>query len=200
MRRLQVGTAATTAVGEIASADRHLVKLAGSKTVVAVVDGLGHGDAAVHAALAAVGSLEAQATTELTAMVQRTNEQLRSTRGVVLSIAIIDLVGCRLSWVGVGNVAGVVVRGIGPAAGRRESLLSSPGIVGTNLPVLHPSSLQFDVGDTLVFATDGVDEMFENSVVPGMPVQRLAQHLLAAHGQQRDDCLVFVARLVEDAP
>jgi len=200
MRRIEVGTAAASAVGEIASGDRHVVKQSGSSALVAVVDGLGHGEAAIRAALAAVGSLESQAITGLPAMVTRLNEQLRGTRGVVISMAIIDLATGRLHWVGVGNVAGVVVRGIGPAAGRRESLVTTPGIVGSNLPALRPSSLQLDVGDTLVFATDGVDEMFENSVVPGMPVQRLAQHLLAAHGQQRDDCLVFVARLVEDPP
>lgn len=198
--RLDLGVASRTARGETASADRHLVHQSGTATVVAVVDGLGHGDEAARAATSAIRAIEVHAAAAPTAIVARVHDHLRGTRGVVLSLARIDLVARTLTWVGVGNVAGTIVRrGADSLPAKCSSLLLAPGIVGSNLPELRPETVEFPTATTLVLATDGIDQAFEAQVGPTTPVQILADRLLQAHGRHRDDCLVLVARMVEDA-
>jgi hypothetical protein len=196
--RLEVGVASRTMAGETASADRHVVREVGDSAMIAVVDGLGHGDGAVRAALAAVASLESEPMMPLVPMAMRVHERLRGTRGVVMSLAIADVQAGRLQWLGVGNVAGVLVHRV--SGGRRplESLVPLGGIVGSNLPPLSPMSLPVEPGDTLVFATDGVDVAFDGSIAAAMPAQRLAQVILATYGRPKDDALVLVARFAEE--
>jgi hypothetical protein len=61
-------------------------------------------------------------------------------------------------------------------------------------------SLAIVPGDTLVFATDGVDAAFERDLNGRVPVQPLAQRLLAVHGRGSDDALVLVVRIVGGEP
>jgi negative regulator of sigma-B (phosphoserine phosphatase) len=74
------------------------------------------------------------------------------------------------------------------------------GVVGHALPALHVESLAIVPGDTLVFATDGVDAAFERDLNGRVPVQPLAQRLLAVHGRGSDDALVLVVRIVGGEP
>jgi hypothetical protein len=197
--RVEIGVAGRTMVGEAASGDRHVVRRDGSRALIAVVDGLGHGESAVAAAEAAVRTLESNGSHELVPMVLRLHERLRGTRGVVVSLAIVDLEARRLHWLGVGNVAGVLAHRVaGDKRAPHEGLVPMGGIVGSNLPPLCPVSLPIAAGDTLVFATDGIDVDFDGSIVAAMPAQRLAQIILATHGRPQDDALVLVARFVED--
>jgi negative regulator of sigma-B (phosphoserine phosphatase) len=198
-RRIEIGVASMTMAGETESADRHMVREDGSRTLIAVVDGLGHGNGAVRAAVTAVASLESEPLAPLVPMVLRLHDRLRGTRGVVLSLAVADLAAGQLQWLGVGNVAGVLVhRTAGARREPQENLVPLGGIVGSNLPPLSPVTLPIEAGDTLVFATDGVDVAFDGSIAAAMPAQRLAQVILATYGRPKDDALVLVARFSED--
>ena len=196
--RLEVGVASRTMAGEPESADRHVVREEDSRALIAVVDGLGHGDGAVQAALAAVASLESAPMAPLVSTSMRVHDRLRGTRGVVMSLAIVDLRSARLQWLGIGNVAGVLVHRAAAARRPPDSLVPLGGIVGSNLPPLSPVSLPVEAGDTLVFATDGGDVAFDGSIAAAMPAQRLAQVILATYGRPKDDALVLVARFAED--
>jgi len=46
----------------------------------------------------------------LVSLVQKCHEALRPTRGVVLSLALIDFQLGTLTWLGIGNVQGVLIR------------------------------------------------------------------------------------------
>ena len=85
----------------------------------------------------------------------RCHERLRDTRGVVLSLGLFATGS--LTWLGVGNVDGVLVRS---GSGAPEQLLVRSGVVGRRLPSLELSRLTVARGDTLILATDGIDQGF----------------------------------------
>src|SRR6185437_15006045 len=74
------------------------------------IDGIGHGEEAANAAEAAISILKASPDEPVISLLERCHEGLRSTRGVVLSLASIDPKHGMMTWVGVGNVQGVLMR------------------------------------------------------------------------------------------
>lgn len=185
------GVATLTLPGQTESGDRHVVAAGGHGVLVAVVDGLGHGAEAAGAARDAVRVLERHAGESPRALLERCHEALQGTRGVVLSLACFDGPGHSMTWLGVGNVEGVLLRGGSPA---RATLVTRGGIVGWQLPPLRPQVVAVAPGDTLLFATDGIRSGFAQRLPADASPQQLADHVLAHHATGNDDALVLVAR------
>jgi len=198
---IEWGVATLALPGEAQSGDLHLVKPVGTGVLVAVVDGLGHGADAATAAQAAVATLERHATESTVALVERCHRALKGTRGVVMSVALLARPEHSMTWLGVGNVEGWLLYGDGaPRSGSpRASLVTRGGIVGSELPRLHPVVLPIAPGDMLIFATDGIREGFAEGLPPEATPQQLADQILARHGKGTDDALVLVARYLGGA-
>jgi hypothetical protein len=130
----------------------------------------------------------------LTALLLRCHEALRGSRGAVLSLASLSSQHSRLEWLGVGNVEALLLTPHSDPRATNASLVVRPGVVGSDLPVLRPATLPIVLGDTLVFATDGVDRAFAERLARNLPVQELADGILARHGRRSDDALVLVVR------
>ena len=195
---LDWGFASVALPGESTSGDLHLVQpfADGSGVLVGAVDGLGHGQEAAAAARRAVDTLRDHAHESVIALVRRCHEALHRTRGVVMSLASFNTTDDTMSWLGVGNVEGLVLRadpGAGPAAGR-ETILLRGGVVGYELPQLRGTVVPIAPGDTLIFTTDGIRAGFEVGLATGDPPQRLADQILARFASGTDDALVLVAR------
>ena len=195
------GVASLALPGETQSGDLHFVKQVGTGALVAAVDGLGHGAEAAIAARAAVAALERHATESPVPLIERCHRALHGTRGVVMSVAAFGRPDQSMTWLGVGNVEGLLLRGDGAArpGAARASLVTRGGIVGSELPRLHPVVLPIAPGDTLIFATDGIREGFAEGLSPEAAPQQLADQILARHGKGTDDALVLVARYVGGA-
>jgi serine phosphatase RsbU (regulator of sigma subunit) len=163
------------------------------RVLLAVVDGLGHGEAAAAAAERAAATLAATCGLTLPALILRCHEVLRRTRGVVLGVATVDPAEQSLTWIGIGNVQGAVIRSQSTAQ-HLESLLVRGGVVGLLLPTLQPSVKPLALGDLLVLATDGIRPDFAVRPHRGRSSQRIAEQVLAEYGKKTDDALVLVAR------
>jgi phosphoserine phosphatase RsbX len=193
---VEYGVATFTLPGHGQSGDHHVVRCNRDGVLIAAIDGIGHGEGAANAARAAVSILKAGADEPIIALVERCHEKLRSTRGVVLSLASIDPVHGMMTWLGVGNVQGVLTRVNGQKGNPKETLLLRAGVVGSRLPPLQANVLPVAKGDTLCFVTDGVSRDFAESVsVLGDP-QKAADRILERCRIGTDDALVLVARLV----
>ena len=162
--------------------------------LVAVADGLGHGPEAVEAARRAIGLLEESVGEHPLRSVRRCHEGLAGTRGAVLSLAWIDGAADAMTWIGVGNVEGVLLRADREASPAQEQLLLRAGVVGRQLPTLLASIVPLSPGDTLVFATDGIRPDFAGDLRIAEPPEQAAHRILARHGTGTDDALVVVAR------
>src|ERR1700736_5222511 len=71
--------------------DMHVCKIVSHGVVVAALDGIGHRDDAADASKIACATLEAYAKEPLILTVRYCHERLRSTRGVVMSVASFDV-------------------------------------------------------------------------------------------------------------
>ncbi len=186
------GLASRAKEGEDSSGDRHVVAPFAGGMLLAALDGLGHGDEAAAASEVAARTLEAQPELSVLSLLRRCHEELLETRGVVMSLGSFNAHDSSLTWIGVGNVEGVLVRA-DETTPRRESLLLRGGVVGYQLPALYASVIPISAGDLLVFATDGVRSEFAAQLVRGERPQQLADRLLSQYGKGTDDALVLVA-------
>lgn len=161
--------------------------------MVAAVDGLGHGQAAAEAARIAAEVLERNAREPVINLVRLCHEELRTTRGVVMSLAYFNLVENTMTWLGVGNVEGVLLRRDAYGTVTQEVLPLRGGVVGDRLPPLVAFIVPVSRGDTLIFVTDGVRADFANGLKTDT-VQATADAVLAHSARGTDDALVVVAR------
>jgi len=104
----------------------------------------------------------------------------------------------RMTWIGVGNVEGMLLRASKEANPAREDLMLRSGVVGYQLPTLREAVLPVGLGDLLILATDGIRGGFAESVVPTSSSQEIADLILARHGKDSDDALVLVVRFLGD--
>ncbi len=193
---LEWGAAQMALPGQTESGDRLLVKAVSNGVLAAVVDGLGHGTEAAQAAKIAVSTLENYAGESVISLARRCDENLKRTRGAVLSLASFNAADSTITWLGVGNVEGMLLRSDSSVGPRREFLLLRGGVVGGGLPPLQATIMPVLPGDTLIFVTDGIRTGFDQKVIFSDPPQRIADQILAGYRWGTDDALVLVARYV----
>jgi negative regulator of sigma-B (phosphoserine phosphatase) len=197
---IEYGVATFVLPGQSESGDRHLVCCHETGILIAAVDGIGHGEEAGVAAKAAVSLLKTRADEQVISLVQKCHENLRMTRGVVLSLASIDPLHGMMTWIGVGNVQGALMRTGASKGIVEQELLLRAGVVGSQLPPLQAAVLPIAEGDTLIFATDGVKSEFVESLSALEAPQRAADRILEQYCRGNDDALVLVARLTGIRP
>lgn len=190
---LEIGVAEAMLPGQAESGDLHVVLPRGDGVLVAAIDGLGHGSEAAHAARLAVESLTEQPDADLPTLFARAHSRLARSRGVVMSLASFPGDGS-LTWLGVGNVEGRLVRSERSAGTGADSILLLGGVVGYQLPRLRPSSTVVEAGDMLILTTDGIHHGYAEGLAVSGDCQALADRILETHGKGSDDALVVVAR------
>jgi len=162
--------------------------------LVGVIDALGHGDEAAGAAKTAVAILRQFAHESVISLFQRCHEKLNRTRGVVMSLASFNGIDNTMMWLGVGNVEGILFQANERGYPTRERILLRGGVVGYQLPALHPATFHVMPDDMLIFCTDGIASSFtENLILSGSPEQ-IANTILTEYGKSSDDALALVAR------
>ncbi|HET6582132.1 MAG TPA: SpoIIE family protein phosphatase [Nannocystaceae bacterium] len=176
------------------SGDLHVVQPFAGGALVAVIDGLGHGDEAALAARVAAERLREHATRPVLECIEICHEALRKTRGAVMSVASIDRDASIVRWAGIGNVEAVLVRASSSVTRPRESLNTRGGVVGYQLPPMRVDELAIEPGDVLVLVTDGIRGTFMDAVRVEDDLQRMADHILGHEGKGTDDELVLVVR------
>jgi phosphoserine phosphatase RsbX len=191
---IEWGVSSRALPGQAASGDRHVVEAFPGGALIGAIDGLGHGDAAASAARAAGDVLGRHCRESVIALARRCHEALLSTRGVVMSLASFSGGDQTMTWLGVGNVEGVLLRASARAVPMREQLLLRGGVVGYQLPQLSAWVLPLCPGDTLIFATDGIRSEFTSVVDSAGSAAGLADRILAGYAKGTDDALVVVAR------
>ncbi len=175
--------------GESVSGDSYIIKPFPNGILMAVVDGLGHGYEAAQASKIAIAILDTYASEPVISLVARCHEALRGTRGVVMSIASFNAPDKTMTWLGIGNVEGILLRDTS-----RERLLLRGGVLGDQLPKLKESVIRVMQGDTLIFATDGIHSGFDTGINPADKPQQIADRIMEQFSRRTDDALVLVVR------
>jgi phosphoserine phosphatase RsbX len=186
------GVASRPVSGESRSGDSHVVREVEDGLLIAVIDGLGHGDDAAHASALAVDALERHAAEPLERLAGRCHEELHLTRGAVMGLAKLLRSG-NMTWLAIGDIEGVVV----PEAGGDDRIRSLPqhrGIVGFNLPPLRAEVFELHAGDLLIVASDGVRPDGLRRRVGLSTPRWLADDILHRSARDNDDALVLIVR------
>jgi anti-sigma regulatory factor (Ser/Thr protein kinase) len=161
--------------------------------IVAVADGLGHGEHAAHASERAIAAFRAHHGAPLVDLVTAIERDVTGTRGVAMSIARDDGAG-QLEHAAVGNVTTV----IHARDGKVRPLGGVAGVLGGRRPGRVPiDRAPIDPYQVLVMYTDGLKTRIDFAAAPDVlrahPLA-IAHFLLVHFGRPNDDALVLVAR------
>lgn len=193
---VQWAAAKRAAPGEQVPGDEFVLKQFPGGMLVAVVDGLGHGEEATLAARLAVSTLAAHAEESVLALVERCHSALKKTRGAVMTLVSLREEEGSITWMGVGNVEGLLIRSDSNKQPPRERVLMRGGVVGYQLPPLSASILKIEAGDWLILTTDGIDSNFADKLLMQDPPHRIAGAIMDKYAKGTDDALVLVLRYV----
>lgn len=161
------------------------------KLYLFLADGLGHGEFARFAALAALASVRQHPPAPLPTIFAQCDRDIQETRGVAMGLAVIDPATQTATFCGVGNIRVLLL------GDRPRHFSCSYGIVGAGFKSLAMETLAFAPGDHLILSSDGILEHFmAPDPRPGQPwsARTLAEAILAEWGIATDDAAVLVCR------
>ncbi|MGK5094786.1 SpoIIE family protein phosphatase [Deltaproteobacteria bacterium TL4] len=170
--------------GDSHCGDMCYIKEYEQKTILTVIDGLGHGIFAEAAAFEAVAYLTKHDQETMKDIFFGCSAAINSTRGVAMGIGIVNLKENTLTFGGIGNVELIIVGKNSKRSG------SDPGIVGVRYRKLNPVVLPFEPGDLAVLYTDGIHrnmDLSQYADVNPVDLSKLAERILNDWGKAHDD-------------
>ena len=131
---IEWGVATRHRRGEAVNGDLGVVAVLPDGVLVAAIDGLGHGGEAARAAHEAGEVVRKRASEDLVPLIEHCHKALRNTRGAVIGLAFMSHLDQTMTWLGVGNVEGLVLSPH-PSALRPKGYLGlGGGVLGHELP------------------------------------------------------------------
>lgn len=178
--------------GESVSGDAWASTRAHQSVMIAVADGLGHGESAAIASTRAIGVFLERERETLDQLIQDMHEPLRPTRGAAVSVARIHLASRKVEFAGVGNVSGAIVE---ETATRR--LVSHGGTVGAEMRRIQVFSYPWTANSILIMHSDGLSASWSLDTYPGLSQHSpavIAAVLYRDFCRGRDDATIVVAK------
>lgn len=166
--------------------------LPSGKDLFLVVDGLGHGLGAHEAAMQAVHTFHLNKQKTLPEIFKKIHEALKSTRGVALALAEIDMEKQLLNFIGIGNINSAII-----SLNRQQTLISLNGIVGYQVHKYQIFTYDFSYDSILIMHSDGIKNNWQISDYPGL--QYKSPHLIASvlyrdYCRGNDDSIILTAK------
>jgi len=176
--------------GQDECGDAYAVRRTERGLLLMLADGLGHGTLAARASSDCVRSFRDSTEASPAALLQQMHRTVSATRGAAVAIAHVDPAGRRMTYAGVGNIAGRIVDGR-----QRRGLVSTPGIVGHNLRTVQDVTYELAPHAWVVMHSDGLTDKWDLDTYPGLLTRSplvVATTLLRDAGVRRDDASVLV--------
>ncbi len=187
---IEVGVVSRPHPSEVNNGDGYFIKEFGNKILFSVIDGLGHGDGAHKATEKAKSALESLYSRGLVNIIESLHQRVRSTRGVVIGLLLLDLENSELHYVGIGNITVKVL------AGEKIGLLSYNGIVGQNVRKIKEFVSPYKPSYVIIMHSDGIRSRFDqDNLQLDLPAQELASHIESEYGRSNDDATIMVIKI-----
>jgi anti-sigma regulatory factor (Ser/Thr protein kinase)/serine/threonine protein phosphatase PrpC len=171
--------------------DAFIVKEWKHNLLVGLIDGLGHGEPAQKAALAAQNYVQTHYDQPLDKVFSGANRACRATRGVVMALARFLSI-TRMSFASVGNVEARALRGH-----ERIPFAVQRGIVGTQEIHAHVQEFAWNSQAVFVLHTDGLQSHWQWSDFAGLEreaAQMIASKLMRKLADDNDDATALVVK------
>lgn len=193
--KIQVKALVVAKPGETTSGDGFSMVKDGPRIKFMLGDGLGHGELANEALRKAIASFTLNMReNDPGEMLRAIHKDVKKTRGLVASVAIIDTKDKVIKICGVGNIMTKVYTGI-----VQKNIMAYNGIVGLNIPnTLNHSETTLEKNQTIILCSDGITTRWDLSKYPGIlkyDPMLIASLLYRDHGRKTDDMSVLVAKV-----
>ena len=190
---MEVGVVNLPLAGEEVCGDAWAVDEQPGRTLVLVVDGLGHGLLAADAAREAVESFRRHASQSPEQILRAAHEALKKTRGAAMAVASLEHERREVRFAGIGNISGVI---LSPRDAKSTSMVSHNGTVGHTLRKVQEFAYTWSPGSLLVMHSDGLATQWQLGRYPGLTARHpgvIAGVLYRDLRRERDDVTVLVA-------
>lgn len=187
--RFVFGVATRPALMNDVNGDAYLIKQWDDHILVALIDGLGHGEEAAKASEAAKEFVSEHFDKDLEQIMRGLHDSLTKTRGAVVGMTRIDLAEKRFAFCGVGNIEAKLI--IDPPI----QPVSRDGIVGANMIKIKKFEYHYDSLKAIVLHSDGVSSKFDLPKYKNLSTdpQKIAKKILNDCWNGRDDATVIFA-------
>lgn len=189
---MKFGIASRPILGLNVNGDAYVTEEWNGQTLVAVLDGLGHGEEACVESTKAKEYILQNRTKDVEQLILGLHADLHMTRGIAIGLAKIDRTTNQLFFCGIGNIE---VSIIGEPPMHPASL---DGIVGMNLRKVKKFEYRYDSLKAVILHSDGVSSKFDLSYYPAFyeHPQKTSEQILNEWGKKLDDATIVIA--VED--
>ncbi len=190
---MKFGITSRSASGISVNGDAYAIKEWNEQTLLAVIDGLGHGEEASIAAREAKEYILKNHTIDIEQIITDLHAYLHKTRGVAAGITRIDRTKRELLFCGIGNTEICVV---GDPPMHPASL---EGILGMNLRKAIKFGYRYNSLRAILMHSDGISSRFNLSDYQSVyeEPQMVAEQIMAEWGKGQDDATIIIA--VEDS-
>jgi hypothetical protein len=189
----EVGQLTAPYPGETVCGDGWGMRSAGGSATLMLVDGLGHGPQAAEAAEMAMRTFSLQGDRDCVQLMEMIHRALVPTRGAAIAIARIDRGERLVRFVGVGNIAGMLIDG-----GELRRMVSNNGTAGHIAPRIREFTYPFTRVPLVILHSDGLTTKWELGAYPGLasgPPSLIAGVLFRDFRRERDDASVLAVRV-----
>jgi anti-sigma regulatory factor (Ser/Thr protein kinase) len=191
---LDIGVSSVPKAGYDENGDSFVVRSWDTRSLVGVIDGVGHGAPAQAAAQAARRYIETHYDQPLASVFRGTGVACRGTRGVVLALARFDWAARTMEFASVGNIEARVLHSVSPI-----NFIVRRGIIGVNAPPPKVTMHDWPSAAMLIMWSDGIQSHWGADALVGLddaPAAVIAQTIQSQHSRQTDDATVLVVKQV----
>lgn len=189
----EFGVFSRSKLNEAANGDTFIIKNIRGATLVGVIDGVGHGELASHAANAARQYVERHAESPLLDIFRGVDRACASTRGVVMALVVFDWTNGTFRYASVGNIE-VKVFSYG---NEKPKFIVRRGIVGKHAPSPVITENVWHSGDILALHSDGISTQWQwhdFAQYANHPAQVIAEHIYNAMQKDHDDATIVIVK------
>lgn len=176
--------------GEEHNGDGYFLKYFDNKTLAVVIDGLGHGKYASEATVKTQQYLEENYNKSFKVIIDNLHKRLKRTRGVAISLALINDAKCTIEYLGIGNVITKLFKN-----NDSRTLVNYNGTLGHALRSFKIFEYPWTRGSVLVISSDGISSKYNpqniTSFWGGNPIM-IANSILKNSSTLHDDATVLV--------
>lgn len=186
---MKLGIASRPILGLSVNGDAYVAKEWDGQTLLAVLDGLGHGEEAWIVSTKAKDYMLENCTKDVEQIILDLHAHLHMTRGVAVGLTKIDRATNQLFFCGIGNIE---IRIIGEPPMHPASL---DGIVGMSLRKAKKFEYRYSSIKAVVLYSDGISSKFDLSDYPTLyeQPQKVSEQILIEWGRKHDDATIIIA-------
>jgi len=191
---ISIGVATRPRLDSEFNGDAFVIKMWNKYALIALIDGLGHGEYAHHAARQAKEYLEMHYDQPLPIIFRGVGRACQATRGVVMAVALFDWGSrpIRLAFASIGNIEARVFYCPIPM-----NLVAQRGVIGLNAPQPVIAEYNWNPAYVMILHSDGISSKWRWSRFPELAeasAAYTARHLLQSLAGNDDDATVMVVR------